>query len=69
MCISDDIAAVLIKHYMAGEPEEGTYRSVPLAPILIIAGVPTGTTEGLQYRLKSGEGSPVKQAAYVHDER
>ena len=27
MCSSDDIAAVLVKHYMADDPEEDTYRS------------------------------------------
>ena len=54
---------------MTADPEEVTYRTVPLAPILIIAGLPTGTTEGLQYRLKSCEGSPIEKAAHVHDER
>ena len=69
MCSSDDIATVILKHYMTADPEEVSYRTVPLAQILIIAGLPTGTTEGLQYRLKSGEGSPIEKAAHVHDER
>ena len=63
MCSSNDIAAVLVKNYIAGTPEDDTYRSVPLAPLLIMVGLPRGTTEGLQYRLKSGGSSPIEQAA------
>ena len=69
MCSSHDIATVILKHYMTADPEEVSYRTLPLALILIIVGLPTGSTEGLQYRLKSGEGSPIEKAAHVHDER
>jgi len=73
MCSTQDISAVLIQKYMEGAPEDDTIYSqaglVPLTPVLIIAGLPTGTAEGLQYRLKSDEGTPMEQAAYAHEAR
>ena len=70
MCSAEELSAALIQNYMEGAPEDDTIYSqagmVPLAPVLIIAVLPTGTTEGLQYRLKSDECTPMEKAAYAH---
>ena len=43
-------------------------ENLALAPLLFMVGLPTGTTEGLQYTLKSELDDPVEKAAFEHDQ-
>ena len=66
------MAALLVQYYPEDkDSNESIYAKdglVPLAPLLLMVGLPTGTTEGLQYTLKSELDDPVEKAAFEHDQ-
>ena len=71
-CSNEQMAALLVQYYLEDKPSnESIYAkddSVPLALLLFMVGLPTGTTEGLQYILKSELDDPVEKAAFEHDQ-